>query len=418
MKKLLIALIIIVFALALAACSQAEENAPDRPIFLIREDGEELTREHFLADLDYMMWVLETNFAVFDVAYWARGVDMHSLAADARDRITASEHLDEDIFLGILMDSFLPLFGIAHFAIHDAELNMRYYNNVMGFSLPGWQDVLNMPRVRGFYDPRIQELMETFEMSDMPPGDNMAPSSEIIEEGKTALIRLPSMQLPLVYGLAILDFYEEIRDFEHLILDLRGNPGGFESFFFEIIMGPNIEEVITMDIISFVKAGERVIQTQSLLAGTANIRFFGGLRPIDEVLAENYLPQLNLVDMERMTHGIAGRLTVSPRPEEGFGGKIWMLTDGHISSAAQIAAFASKDTGFATLVGDTTGGNFSGPRLLVSTPNTGILFQFDALYMIDSNGRPLEAGTMPHHFNRDGMDALETVLALIEEGNY
>jgi len=38
-------------------------------------------------------------------------------------------------------------------------------------------------------------------------------------------------------------------------------------------------------------------------------------------------------------------------------------------------------------------------------------------YVTDRYGRPLEAGTIPHYFNRPGMDALETVLAMIEEAD-
>jgi len=36
-------------------------------------------------------------------------------------------------------------------------------------------------------------------------------------------------------------------------------------------------------------------------------------------------------------------------------------------------------------------------------------------YVTDTHGRPLEAGTIPHYFNRNGMDALEAVLAIINE---
>ena len=34
--------------------------------------------------------------------------------------------------------------------------------------------------------------------------------------------------------------------------------------------------------------------------------------------------------------------------------------------------------------------------------------------IIDMRGRSLEAGTAPHYFNSPGLDALETVLELIE----
>jgi len=40
------------------------------------------------------------------------------------------------------------------------------------------------------------------------------------------------------------------------------------------------------------------------------------------------------------------------------------------------------------------------------------------IHVTDIHGRPLEAGTIPHYFSRDGMCAMETVLAMIAEGMY
>jgi len=101
-----------------------------------------------------------------------------------------------------------------------------------------------------------------------------------------------------------------------------------------------------------------------------------------------------------------------------FDGQIWLLTGPNMMSATQIAAWVAKDTGFATLVGDITGGAYGGPRTFVTLPNSGIAFQMDLFYVTDRHGRPLEAGTIPHYFNREGMDALATVLAMIDEGNH
>jgi C-terminal processing protease CtpA/Prc len=96
-----------------------------------------------------------------------------------------------------------------------------------------------------------------------------------------------------------------------------------------------------------------------------------------------------------------------------FNGKIWMLVNENMGSAAQVAAWFAKESGFATLVGDITGGSYGGPRTNARLPNTGIALTFDMLYPIDAHGRPLEAGTIPHHFNLPGLDALETVLTII-----
>jgi hypothetical protein len=149
------------------------------------------------------------------------------------------------------------------------------------------------------------------------------------------------------------------------------------------------------------------------------------LHPIAEII-ENYdFPELNLLDMERMDYGFPIQTIINPRLhyprfciEPTFPGKIWLLTGPHMGSATQISAWAARESGFATLVGDVTGGNYGGPRTFVALPNSGIAFEMDLFYVADSRGRPLEAGTILHIFNREGMDALETVLALIAEGEY
>jgi len=82
--------------------------------------------------------------------------------------------------------------------------------------------------------------------------------------------------------------------------------------------------------------------------------------------------------------------TITPWPasyRSQFDGKIWMLIDGVAYSGAMKTAAIHKEIGFATLV-------------------------------TDIRGRPLEYGIDPHYFNRPGMDALETVLAMIAEGAY
>ena len=89
-----------------------------------------------------------------------------------------------------------------------------------------------------------------------------------------------------------------------------------------------------------------------------------------------------------------------------------------MTSGAQIASWVIKESGIATLVGDITGGTWGGKRTGAALPYSGIFFLMDTMYITDSHGRVLEAGTIPHYFNRDGMDALETVLAMISEGMY
>ena len=107
-------------------------------------------------------------------------------------------------------------------------------------------------------------------------------------------------------------------------------------------------------------------------------------------------------------------------PDTSFDGKVWLLTNGNNYSGGALFARHAKEMGFATLVGEQTGGAYTtSAGMFFALPNTGIILRWDIDYLTDSEGRALnEFPTTPHHLNRPGMDALETVLKLIEEGSY
>lgn len=144
------------------------------------------------------------------------------------------------------------------------------------------------------------------------------------------------------------------------------------------------------------------------------------------MLEEFYYLKLTDKDKLLIDNGFRMEFSLSPsrstrqrfNNQAAFNVKIWLLVGNNSTSAAQIASWAMKDSGLATLVCDVTGGVFGGTRQFITLPNSGVQFEMDLLYVVDSTGRPLEAGTIPHHFNRPGMDALATTLAIIAEGGY
>jgi len=411
-----------------------------------------LTIEHFLEDLDYMVYVLENNFALLNVAYWAHGIDYMELAGNARQHILAMEYPCEDAFRAKVVYSFMPLFYTGHFNIlgHISfwrELRDNYWNRrhvgMMKFEL------MQSPLAQRFYEPDVQQRQYRIDRNNaehqrltekygptlnrfFAEGAFSQPlTMEIIEEGRVAYLSTGVHMSDIGrYRHRIFSFYGEITDFEHLIIDLRDNAGGLIDYFLDFILRPHLNEAID--------SPEAFI---FFMDGSYNRRFNDFLfestighglvltephRMAHEVVEEYYLPEINHADIERMHFGspavrrVSG-ITPNTRQfgnEPAFGGKIWVLTGPTMGSASQLAAWYAKETGFATLVGDITGGNYGGDRILALMPNTGIAFRFDSLYITDSRGRPLEAGTIPHYFNRPGMDALETVLELIAEGGY
>jgi len=424
MTKRVVAGIFMVAALILTACStdEAEPNP-------------------FIEDLEYMIYVLENNFAAFDVANWAHDVDIRELESAARRSILAMEEECRDTFFGIMSFHFLPLSSLGHFNIAAYEALEGWYHSFH----PRQRHHLRSPEVQRFYgdmtdyrrDIQSEEFRRLVEIYGHSPrmrtleeimNPEREPRVETLRENEIAFISTGISSFDTINLLPYVSDLD-LDNFEHIIIDLRGNGGGVVRHYIEALWNPMSNQSwedpqlflffadhyytrrfeLTLDHTSFTATTERNI--------TAITEAY---RPIQEILAEFDLPELPIVDRKRLQYGAPAifRLPyILPNPNS-FDGKIWLLVDGFVGSASQVFSWLAKEAGFATLVGETTGGNFGGERTVAFMPNTGIMFQFDVFYITDSRGRPLEAGTIPHHFNRPGMDALQTVLALIEEGEY
>jgi len=100
-----------------------------------------------------------------------------------------------------------------------------------------------------------------------------------------------------------------------------------------------------------------------------------------------------------------------------FCGQPWLLTAGTSASAAEWLTAIWSMSNAAIVVGGRTRGVFDTP-VFFSLPNTGMFLVYDFAYVFDRHSRHLSNGIVPDHFNRVGMDALKTTLALIVECAY
>ena len=436
-----------------------------------------LTAEHFLYDIEYMLYVLENNFALFDVAYWARGADITAITDNIRAYILANPNMDVDEFYKTLLHSFFPLSGVGHFMIIPPFYHHHIVNSITWHNRVFTRNALTRlryPHVLAFYEPRsdvglgidelfaygirlsiIHETLVLLNEADLSENitqafasGNVSEASElvsralgiyhniptivtdIIEEGRIAYLAINNFTRHAGSVADVLFFLQDVQQYEHLIIDLRLNTGGSPLQFYESVMSPIIAEDLVVEGFTFLISGGAYTQEfiQNLYgrhfihSSISNIRSVDSeVRPIYEFLEEFNLSEFYMADVQRLGYGFRIQDTIPARPhsmfnyQPAFDGKIWLLTGPLMYSGAQIASWVVKESGFATLVGETTGGAMGGPRTFVALPNSGILFQMDVFYVTDSHGRPLEAGTIPHYFNREGMDALETVLAMIRE---
>jgi hypothetical protein len=141
----------------------------------------------------------------------------------------------------------------------------------------------------------------------------------------------------------VLNFYSQIENYDHLIIDIRGNTGGYYSKWIEGIVRPLIQSEI-VHIQHFAYRTDPYVQFMQAYQLTETIpkTEFSYLPP--EVLTDDFQIHRNL-------------MTYSPLGEFNFNGEITILTDSVVYSAAEGFTNFCKDYDFATIYGTPTGGD-------------------------------------------------------------
>ncbi|MCL1863340.1 MAG: S41 family peptidase [Defluviitaleaceae bacterium] len=422
----------------------------------------EEARDLALYDFDYMVNVTLENAVWDNIAYRRLGIPFDEHVAQFRglietmtpfDAVYLPQHLPvrggddphdmaADYLSHLLLHMFAPpLQGVGHLA--PRELTM-YRILLSAFSLmytdendsaAGSEHLRTL--VETYTHPRAVWFYGEYEV-DFEAGADPFPEipdnvvTEIITPGEIAYLGIRSFMGSMEYDDAvILPFLRQVEDYEHLILDVRGNLGGHGGYFSQLIMMRLMQENTEILGGQFFTSGaeaQRVMHNILEITQDAveNLDWLEVLRmeivPSSEFVYEmGGMPYFNPDDLARLTHVLMEETHMFPyrMPEEervNFNGKIWLLVDERSMSASVNAAMAALTTGFATVVGENTSGVTGPLHTYVMLPNTGIIWRLDIGHFTDNYGRSLEEfGVTPQIRNREGMDALETVLAVIAE---
>lgn len=432
----LLMLLLMGMTMLLTACTPEEQRAMDMPTVrgeLAKLEGEEgnwlgLTAEEKLADFDHLYQTLADNYPYFQVLERMKGVDLAALYQEMRPKIAEST---SDAAFFVLLDRFT---GQAQSVGHlDLITPMNYdwfvaaYKDHTGTSEDYWpiQDRLAAaygdPKSQASYaglsaivqpiQERVQQYYDKLESDkdddqmDREPLANV--ETRIIEEGRIAYIAVNSfdMQYYEADREILADFYQEVRDYEHVIFDLTNNSGGGMSYFNDLIAAPNIAAPLSCQTYELAKKGE------------LNQQFidFSTYQPIDELPP---LAQMNQADLAELDVFCPQTYTIEPSGEgKMLQGRLWMLVGPNVFSSSEYAAMFSKATGLATLVGERTGGDGIGEDPVpIVLPNSGLIVRYSAIYGVDSTGAgSQEWGTEPDIYAAEGESALDACLRAIEE---
>jgi len=409
--------------------------------------------ENFLYDFNYLMYTLEENWPFFNLSISANGVDVHAIAENMRRVLSNPENKDICVhaYMDLLREHFFWEIGsignlqvVWHyedfFRSHaTAERMVRVMNpsprNAIisrrvheGANAVMFYETLRDLGGSGLIHPREQRLIVN------PPESSPIYETAILKEGRIAYIavnRLMTSADDHCHGYRwsryydmLHDFHGQIEGFEHLVIDMRGSEG-WTNFHFDImVISPLFSEEIHFPGYAFYKGGEL---SRQLRENHTSQKWYWTYEP--RRVAMEFVEPLPYLDLD-FTYAYEVDYTFYPidiytgmqgvRNEVLFDGKIWVLTDGTTVAAAESAVAMFRLNDLATVVGEATYGalgNIVDPiRAEFALPNTGIMVRFDVAYFTDMYGRALQGyGIQPHHTNRPGMDALEIVLAMIEE---
>ncbi|MCL2855689.1 MAG: S41 family peptidase [Defluviitaleaceae bacterium] len=336
----------------------------------------------------------------------------------------------------LLAFEFAPILqGIGHLMPRDLTLYtalltgfVRQYEQGAEnqFTLPLLLDAFTHPSAIWFYG-EVDVDLDAQEHSFPIVPDNIL--TDIIVPGEIAFMRINTfISNPEFDDLIILPFLQEVQDFNHIIIDLRGNGGGLMTYFHELILRRLINDTVKISSHEFFSSGNLAFEFVEATLNTALQAESAAdwvelvhvsIMPADDFIYQRGMRYFNADDLERLDYVMLSQSAFFPDDSVNFEGKIWLLVDGFSMSAAALATNAALYTGFATVVGENTSGVMGSMHIYLPLPNTGIIWRIDVGYQTDAYGRSLEVyGIAPQIRNFDGLDALHTVLAIIAGGNY
>ena len=415
--------------------TEPESTDTEEDIIDDRTD-EEIIIDGLLYDFDYLVTLIEENTPLIGPIERRLNIDFNEEIESIRDSIELLEiDFDEaDSFEDmqrlaaqafhdeILLEITWTTFSLAHLAPTSQESFVDHFARIQRYMLEDevsilgylYYEMYRSDAVNRFYDADVI-CLETDGLGDFDPNNI---TTEIISEGEIAYVSIASFMNNIEFdGETLFPFFEKIQNYDHLIIDIRGNFGGYMNHFTHLFMATLTDDVLVVNYPEFFRNTDIVHENVVAYIDSYRIHegFTGTYISADEFFSNNPMTQMNPVDRELLDYVIEWEIEVEPNEDNiPFNGQIWLLVDELSSSASENAAIFSTSSDFATVVGRETFGVLGAITIMAPLPNTGIIFRVDVGYIPDERGYSQEEfGVSPQHIVPANYDILEYVLNLI-----
>ncbi len=369
---------------------------------IINTPVKELTLEEKLEDFEFLYNSIIEDYPFLEVNKRVNGVDFEANKDKYIEIIKTEPDFAKALSLvfadlnnshTMLLNSEGIRFRIEVF--ENIRNNLGLWNEKMGsFFL----DTLTNPLVLKRYNlpMDIANNKETGKQNEKQENKLQVNNAEAydIVDGKVAYIYVPQMLNDYLRAKdeeLISEYLQNIKDYQALIIDIRGNGGGSTNYWQNFLLSKIIKEDLK----------------------TTNYMFFKGSDFIQNYLDSRYmkLEKVKNLDTTSLTNLPSDALTdfeyyykydIEIKPSEDsikFQGNIYLLVDDRVYSSAEGLANFAKQTGFATLIGSRTKGDGIGIDPPVKMlPNSNYVYSFSPCLGTTSNGTVNEEHkTMPDY---------------------
>lgn len=344
------------------------------------EEYEQLTRKQKLEDFEYMYNTLAENYPYFEINKRVNGIDWLSKKEEFEKEIEETKN-DNEFYT--TMSSILELIHNGHTNFISQEDYPYYFEAYNTEFMKPWRDVLQKPEVIKRYNYNINKDDTSNEKSNGNTNDLLKGSTcfkaDIIVPDKVAYLQVESFNGfsigPDKKG--IYKFLDEIKDYSNLIIDIRGNGGGAESYWMENIVAPLTDKELSAEYYYLVRGGEYISKFYE--SRDISMR---DITNLNKEILDTFPPEAK---NDFKYHNFFKK--VNPKKPVGFKGKIYLLVDKKVYSSSEAFASFCKATKWATLVGERTGGDGIGiDPILMALPNSNYIIRFSGEMGLNPDG--------------------------------
>lgn len=370
-----------------------------------------LTRKEKIEDFTYLYEELKASYPYFDVNKRLHQMDWLANRKQYQKRIKHSKNdrafvenivsiLDDlnnghtDIYPTLIYDYFYQ--GYSYYAKENPEIQV-YVDELEKTNQEKctyWNTLLNGHRADN-EETKAESNEGTVHEETVP---NV--TFQLDEASSTALLKIRSFSYELIESdqQTLATFFQKADNFDELIIDIRGNTGGDDSYWREHIVPHLIAEDVEYPVILAFKPSEKILAFKPQYEETTSVHRLE-------------LPSIphELYDQNFRVYNTTLRIEANKREYKHFKKK-YVLVDRYVYSSSESFAYFCKATNFAQVAGERTGGDGIGTDPLVLTlPNSGIVLRFTGAMALNPDGSSNEEMKTTPDIRLEDLDSLQSI---------